>query len=34
MWYIELWDNGKRVTTRIPGGVKDTGPKQAIHEPS
>jgi hypothetical protein len=22
-WYMELWDNGKRVTTRMPRGMKE-----------
>jgi hypothetical protein len=36
-WYMELWDNGKRVMTWLPGGHEggeDTGPKQATPEPS
>jgi hypothetical protein len=34
---MELWDNGKRVMTRMPvghEGGEDTGPKQATPEPA
>jgi hypothetical protein len=33
MWYIDLWDNGKQVTTLMPG-EGDTKPKRATSEPS